>query len=47
MGVLDKIKSFFKRPKLKAEAQQSEPAAKEKAPDAPEKKAGEGTTPRG
>jgi len=37
MTVLDRIKSFFKRPRAKAKA---EPP---KAPEAPEKKAGEGS----
>jgi len=44
MAVLDKIKSFFKRTKPEAKAQQPKPAAKaagEKAPEAPEKKASE------
>jgi len=44
MTVLQKIKSFFKRPKAKAEAERPKPeakAAEEKKPEAGEKKTSE------
>ncbi len=44
MRVLEKIKSFSKRPKAKAKAEQPKPSAKaaeKKVPEAPEKKVGE------
>lgn len=44
MTILEEIKSFFKRPKPQAEAEQPAPTAQateEKAPAAPEKKAAE------
>jgi len=44
MAVLERIKSFFKRPKAKAEAKHPKPEAKateEKQPETSEKKAGE------
>jgi len=44
MTVLEKIKSFFKRPKAQSKAEQPKPtveAAEEKATEAAEKKAGE------
>lgn len=43
MAVLDKIKSFFKRPKPKAKARQRKPvirAAVKKTPKAPQKNTG-------
>ena len=44
MAVLEKIKSFFRRPRAKAEAKPPEPGAEacaKKAPEAGEKKTGE------
>ena len=44
MAVLERIKSFFKRPKAKAEAERPKPetkAAEEKQPETGEKKTGE------
>ncbi|HUV46402.1 MAG TPA: hypothetical protein VMW45_04985 [Dehalococcoidia bacterium] len=44
MAVLERIKSLFKRPKAKVEAERPKPEAKvaeEKAPEAGEKKSGE------
>ena len=44
MTVLEKIKSFFKRPKAQSKAEQPKPtveATEEKATEAAEKKAGE------
>lgn len=44
MTVLDKMKSFFKRPKPGTKAEQSNPATEsteKKATEAPERKAGE------
>ena len=41
MTVLQKIRSFFKRPKAKAKAEEPEPAAKAAEEKAPEKKEGE------
>jgi hypothetical protein len=44
MAILDRIKSFFKRPKTTAPTKPPEPAAKvakEEIPQAPEQKAGE------
>jgi len=44
MAILERIKSFFKRPKAKAKAEPPKPeakAAEEKQPETGEKKAGE------
>jgi len=44
MAILDRIKSFFKRPEATAPAKPPEPAAKvakEETPQAPEQKTGE------
>ncbi len=41
MTVLEKVKSFFKRPKSKDKAGQLQSAAEKKAAEDPQKKAGE------